>query len=570
MMNEAPVLLGVDRANTSKANTSKANAASADPRLVRCGVVILLSYLPFLLVHFAALWQKPHYQYFPFLLVAIVILVKRRWEAPSEAEASRVSWSLDRISAILLGLSLLLLLGALLIYSPPLGALSFVVGMGGCARLLAKQGRLVKPFGLWSLLWLMLPLPTRLDAAVMQWLNGVTTMISSKMLDITGRFHVVEGYALTMAKKTFFVDQASGRMASIMGMLAVMLVIVVWRRRSVSHSLLLIASAVFWACFLNVICVMVLGVAWYKYGVDLNSGGGRDLLAILLFLCGCFAGLSTDALFEFLFTPLHDSQFQDEHGPDQRSPLARWWNRGMKWQLPAWNIPSPQGSVVKRHSSWGQFYLVPLGVFGILQMGLIAYERTRPSTGVPLLLETLLTEETLVPRQADWTLTEHHSEHRDALNIFGEHAVQWTFQAPGYQAVISLDYRFPEWHELTACYADRGWEVDQQSSFAESDWGLVESHLHKPSGERGFLLYSLCNADGQGMTPPPAPPEPPIWKKVHDGQRLAHGALYQVQAWVHAGEALTPEQEHSVRQEFLNFRNVLRKRLQETSASVSS
>ena len=72
-MEDAPVLLG---SSTQKQATELSMARSR--KLGLWFAVIVASYLPFLTWHFAALLQKPHYQYAPLLVVTIVLLVRRR------------------------------------------------------------------------------------------------------------------------------------------------------------------------------------------------------------------------------------------------------------------------------------------------------------------------------------------------------------------------------------------------------------------------------------------------------------------------------------------------------------
>ena len=551
-MEELPTLLASDRKQLAAAS-----ATESKDRVVLVGVVIVLaSYLPMLFLHFAELWHKPHYRYFPFLLVAVGCLLRQRWRLEVEGERRRILWVFDGGAVGVLGVSLLGLLLALMTFSPRMAAVSFVISMGVWARLLATQGRLENPFGVWCLLWLLIPLPVGVDNAVLQWVYRVTTSVSSKILDIAGRFHVVEGLSLSLSTKTFFVDQACGGMLSLMGMFAVMLVIVVWRRRGLVHSLLLLASSVFWACFLSVLCVLIVGVAWSRFSLDLNIGAGRDVLGVVLFFGACLAGLSTDALFKFLFTPLDDSRIIGEMASQERSPLLRWWNTVMSWQLPEWRV----AIAVKWRRSWAQVYFVALAVLGVLLGGLSAYDWTKRRAIPPEQISERLSGETLATTQAGWMLVDFLTESRDPRDVSGEHSIQWAFQWGDRRVQVALNYPFPSGHGLTESYVNRGWSKESEELLTSRDWALRESYFQKPSGERGFLLSSLCLVNGEAVGLLPGRPST-VWRKMQKDRPLTDEPLCQIQAWV-SGEALTPEQAEEVRQAFLDFRAVLRKELQ--------
>ena len=205
-------------------NSTVTDRLKVDWTLLWLPCLLLVAHLPFLTLHFAALWEKPHYQYFPFLLVALAWLTGQRWSSPSGMDRNRSSWAFGKGTSMVMGFSLLVLLAALLNYSPLLAAISLVIAIGGLMRWLTDQGRLEKPFGLWCLFWLLIPLPSKLDSVVDHWLHGVTTAVSSKLLDIAGKIHLTEGHTLVLTRKTFFVDQIGSGMCSLMGMFAVMLV----------------------------------------------------------------------------------------------------------------------------------------------------------------------------------------------------------------------------------------------------------------------------------------------------------------------------------------------------------
>ena len=529
--------------------------------------VILATYLPFLVLHFTHLWQKTHYQYFPLLIAVIVYLAISRWRQAAGNSKSD-SRPFDWLTAAAFGLSMMLLIAAVIIYSPWLGAVSFIFAMGGMARYWAREGRLEQPFGVWCLLWLLIPLPMNYDIALIQWLQGITTKISSRVLDLAGQKHLAEGNVLAFPNKDFFVDEACSGVMSLMTLIATTAVLAAWRRRGLCHSGLLLLSGMFWACFMNVIRIGIVGFAWFKLELDLSSGWMHDVLGMVLFLCGYGLAVSTDALLHFLLKPIDDAILTNPN--KRRSPLAYIWNRISKWRFPEFarfSGAAVNASFLQRGRSLRVTYSTVLVILAICQLGLIAsIEWSGRSPGSKRIIDcsSILSRDSLKPAQSDWKLVDFHRKQRSAHNIFGMYSLIWTFQSPHYQVLISLDYSFPEWHELPQCYKNRGWELDQRLVSYPNEWGLVESRLRRSSGEKGFLLFSLFTGPGEGAAPPDFKGsrfavELLQWRAgriPYLGERL-----YQAQAWVVDGHLLGPDQQEEIRQEFLHLREFIRQRL---------
>ena len=89
--------------------------------LVAAGVALTLAHLPLLVAHGFALWGRPHYQFFPIVLIGAGLLawpaIRSAW--PGTAAPERTTW-------LLLGLNWLLLASALVLDSPWLGAVAFL------------------------------------------------------------------------------------------------------------------------------------------------------------------------------------------------------------------------------------------------------------------------------------------------------------------------------------------------------------------------------------------------------------------------------------------------------------
>ena len=321
----------------------------------------------------------------------------------------------------------------------------------------------------------------------------------------------------------------------------------------------------FWACLLNVVCVLFVCVTWHEFGVDLSHGSSRDLLGIVFLIGGGVAGLSTDALLEFLFTPLQDSRFTQG---EQRSPLGCWWDRVMNVSMPRWPSRRSQADRVRSFSCYGVIYVSVLVILGIMQVGLMAYEWTRfGSRGAKV--GTILTTEKLSPSHRGWALKDDAQWHHDSAEDDGGHALQWMFQTPGHEVLMAIDYPSKGWRELRDRYVSRGWEMREESTHTVEGWQFVESHWQKYNGEHGFLLFCLCTEHGEVVRHRGdlwSSGSPSVLGKIQQGEPLADGSFFEIQAWVRYGGTLDREEEADVRQVFLKLREVLREELEAASS----
>ena len=66
----------------------------------------------------------------------------------------------------------------------------------------------------------------------------------------------------------------------------------------------------------------------------------------------------------------------------------------------------------------------------------------------------------------------------------GEHSRIWLFEKGGLRAMMSFDYAFPYWHDLTVCYNSVGWEFsaidDFRAPLAGGEIDCVRFTMAKP------------------------------------------------------------------------------------------
>src|SRR5690606_6026824 len=125
-------------------------------------------------------WSRPHYQFFPFVLAAVTGLLGYRWRHAERRTrvASAGWWTIVPVTA-----SWLVLLGAMLVHSPLLAAVSLVMLSAAGCDAIARRWQVRYLWGIWALLLLVLPLPLGLDQRLIRFLQLFSSRLSSVALD---------------------------------------------------------------------------------------------------------------------------------------------------------------------------------------------------------------------------------------------------------------------------------------------------------------------------------------------------------------------------------------------------
>jgi hypothetical protein len=96
----------------------------------------------------------------------------------------------------------------------------------------------------------------------------------------------------------------------------------------------------------------------------------------------------------------------------------------------------------------------------------------------------------------------YETEQRRADSQWGAHSHTWHYVKGPRELIISLDYPFRGWHELTICYDADGWQVESRNVIdvkraaagGEQREKCVESVLHRPElSNYAYLLFTNFN-----------------------------------------------------------------------------
>jgi hypothetical protein len=168
----------------------------------------------------------------------------------------------------------------------------------------------------------------------------------------------------------------------------------------------------------------------------------------------------------------------------------------------------------------------------------------------------------LLPKSSGgWERTDFTTQARAVGSFYGENSHVWTYRRGGTAVVVSVDFPFPGWHDLTRCYTSQGWQLDAQS--VDEAGGSVEVRMTKPVARTGYLLFAEVDPHGRPLRPRPggvglsrARHEDVLrrWQARLDGQddpgTDPPGPVYQIQLISEGYSPLTAEEEATARELF--------------------
>jgi exosortase len=527
------------------------------------GALIAAAHLPLLMAHARQLWVRPHYQFFPIVLVGAVLLLFARRSEIQARQPGRAA-----IGAGIGIFAWLLLAGAELIYSPWLGAvatlvlvLAVIYSIGG--GLLVRQ---LLP--VWFYLWLLIPLPFGLDNALVLSLQTLTTRWSSALLDLAGVHHVIAGHVLEVAGQRLFVEDACAGINSLFSMLACALFYVFFKRIPPVRATVLLLASVAWVLLANVARVFLIAYLFKRWDIDWTSGWHHDALGFVVFAFALGLTWSTNCLILFL-TPFAKRTAESAQSAATEHSLI-----DAETSKPAAGLAQ----------TWLNSWLAGAS-YGLLLVGhLLVYGPALASSDSPGNLTAgaaQLTEESLPIELLGWRRERMTEETRSANNAYGQYSKIWHYQGELQRAAVSLDFPFANWHDLNECYYGQGWELDQtinRSGLGSGPAHYCEVNLKKSGLRWGYLVYCQFDAAGHVLTPPPrgsiaaalqrhesALTRLLAWNAHSSATAQPIGAVYQCQLLVETYAPLSQQDRSQITQRFFHAYQKLSRQITSSS-----
>lgn len=537
---------------------------------------VAVAFAPLMFFHLQGLWAEEYYQYYPFVIAAVCWFMWERW---SYAEPTTDSGKVSAVGYFLVTSGLLLLAFATLIWSPWLASFAFVTFMGAVAIQIYRQhGRITNQFGIWCLLWLLVPIPLQFDHRFVVKLQRLSSRFSGQVLDILRIDHLMDGTVLQLPDKQFFVDEACSGIVSVMSVIASGAIFVVWRNRTLFHVIAVLAMGVLWAVVMNVGRITVIAFAHAWWNIDLSVGWQHEVIGLALFSMTFIALVSTDSLISFLTDPI-SKPIAEREAPS--NALVTLWNRLVTSFDPQRSLDvglgvgtastagetSPRGLTTRFSFGLSALCLVLAG----LQVFVLSRGYRDPES--PVELARSIDTNLLPDSVGDWEKTGFETIERESGNEFGNYSKQFLYRHKPTNTVATVSLDFPYrggWHELSVCYRNFGWpmkdRVVQELPLAGSNeiWTVVNADYEKPDGQFGYLAFSGTNGTGDLLEPPSALVLWRPWFRLR--RRLLHRIsprFFQFQAWLNANAEISPETKDDVMELFLELRPHVRHRLQQ-------
>jgi exosortase len=581
--------------------------------LLPYGIAILVQF-PMLFLYFRGIWGRPHYQFFPFAILAVIALAWLRW--PRKAS---VPYFQSLTSDILFYTGFAFAVLGLLFVEPWFNAISATLIV---TSLFARTFDRENGRNLWPCvlpLYVCLLLPGNLDNSIITRMQSQSAHFTSLILDLLGQGHNLNGTKITLASgSSYDVEQGCSGVVSFFTLVAITTAYVVWARRiypltrvatttlvllGISLMLtdlvlgrglsyfsivgiglalvgivgfragLLLMSTIFWALLMNTVRILLIPLADVHFnGLDLSSGVAHDLLGYAVLIIGVLLVLSTDQLFTFLFGPVEDAT---EETSGLQRPITRFWNKILAGKESHSTSNRKMPVVARQPLSENNRKILWLTTSAMVVMGVFQLWDVRQSLATPELSVRFFESDVTVPfveqdlpkMLQNWEMVKYQSDERTRGSDLGRRSDVWIYQGPKGLAVTSIDQTFPGWHELTTCYKNLGWKLERRVVRVNEEgepWPYIEAHLSKNTGENGYLLFSLFDSQANSVDAPTWNSLESLFTRVRNRlsnrirATLFDSEAYQTQVFLTSFREIDDDVKSEVVERYLEAREIMR------------
>ncbi|MFM7318782.1 MAG: exosortase U [bacterium] len=489
-----------------------------------------------------ALSAKPHYEFFPILMVGIIFLTRQRLLSVDQSSLRpghpMVSLAMGIISVpfLLVGCfqpsTLFAFIGTISAFSMVLNSI------GGWALI-----RTISP--IFVLVALITPPPGELDTLLTLRLQRLSVIIASRTLDMFGIFHVVNMNTLEVDGQRFLVEEACSGIQSLFSILAFAVFYAIWNYRGIFRTALLLFGAVLFDLTLNVFRICLGVIAKVTGDIDLLSGTPHEILGIIVFILGLLLTLSWEFVLEEVYhsstasagklrmifrrifsgkkKPLNSGKGQPQTIVTTAVNSSATAGEKSSLSSKSKTLSKPVRKVfVGALAAWVVMVL-PLSALASVR---ILREQMRQSTAKKddRVQEALaskgeerlkkleeLTQKTRAsftpPLQiGDWKLLPESVQSSQRTLSFGSKSESFAYLNGNRQILVSIDYPFYGYHDLNICYDMGGWKVNvlpAESTGSTPELPYNVSALSRGVDQKGLLVYSAFLVDGNWKIEPP-------------------------------------------------------------------
>jgi exosortase len=530
-------------------------------------VLLVLAHLPLLMLQARLTWEHAHYRFFPLVPFGagwLAVRAGHRLGPLAPGPGRSVAW--------LLGGCWAFLAGACLTGSPWLGTVA-TLGTTVAVIYAIGGGALLRPLlPAWGLLLLAIPPLLGLDLQLIGILQTAVSRMSSSVLDLLGVFHLRQGNVIRLADRPLLIEEACSGIHSLFAVLAGMVFLAIWCRRSLARGLALMAAAVTWVMLGNILRIVAVVFLASRWQVDVTSGWSHEALGLAVFALALGLTVSTDNLFSFFVDlstlPLGWSQYliEEEGAPvTAPEPITRHL-MCTATRLPdlrrtaftAWPLAAAYGVLLLAQpmliGKLMQDYLVPGSVLAARLLALRAGD---------------------LPASWDGAFQQQglQTVEREVVHGSGRYSQVWSYGWGRRSVTVSADGPFQGWHELTSCYVGNCWtSLERSVQPGEGrDESFAVARLERPPALNGELFFSMFDDHGKVLEPGQFGGQTGyLIERLRFWRRHMSYRTYQVQVLVQGGSPLTTAERDQAMAFFQQVRSQLIQRLGPGSRKVSS
>jgi exosortase len=539
---------------TSKSAYGVAEPTSTAYLTAATGLALVIAYGPLLFEFFSHLWTRPQYQHFPFVLAAFGwLLATRMAEArPRQSTVGRPAAMYG--AGLLMAVAWLLLAVAYPGRSPWLAYMSFILLVAALFVRIEQKWQIDGLWGVWLLLWLVVPLPLNRDQQLITVLQRLSSRASSLLLDFLGVLHLMDGNKMLLPDKQLFVDEACSGIVSVISIIACAVIYGVWRRRAPVHVAALAIAGIGWATVMNTIRISSIAFVYSRWGIDWSAGTPHEVLSLAVFTLTFAMLISTDSLLLALLATVGPAwERLSDRSTRFGSRIAALWDAVVTWRAdeasPA-EAARPRERLAPTLRVWSiaSIGMVPLMAFAALAS--VQAVRTVKGYDIDILpgnsesqalSRALALGSDALPNQlGGLKRSDFRLEERNPDDIFGRYSRMYEYRDDHDNLyIVSCDFPFGRgWHELTDCYRGNGWDLKDRQVIHEAanatgrSWNPVKANFSKPDGTTAQLLFCLFDETGAEVSPPTYSFLDDMWRSLWKKDLLSkREQLFQIQVW---------------------------------------
>ena len=449
-------------------------------------VIPIIGISPLLYLQGNILLAKEHLQFFPLAFIATGWFLYTEGNVKTSPSKTRLN-----VAFIFSITGILLCYFSLIAYSSWLAHLAAILLCFAWA--LGKFGNLtaLRILGISGLLAVTLPPPFNWDKSLVQALQYLSSLICSRLMDVTHILHVQSGNVIEIASRSLFVEEACSGVDSQYALMAVAGTLLLVGKASLWVSLITIITVPIWAILGNLLRIYSIVIGLEFFGIDLASGTTHTILGLITFSLAAWAHWSSVQFLNYCesrVSAARQTAVLDFPYPEEAKPESIF--NGIKMNRSALLFPACM------------LLMTPVGFLGVAAF-------LKPAAPLPALDAVtlgLLPSSSVLPLSFKGCRNTGFQTQDRARGIDGQHSRIWSYTGMDSTQIASLDLPFRGFHTLWLCYELTGWtnlgttSIETDSLGQKIAWPFFETKLSNADGSFALVHFSFFCESGTPYT----------------------------------------------------------------------